>query len=151
MFNEAVNAGVLLWARRELRRRWVTLLLLAALIAIGGGASVAAAAAARRTDTAFDRMLVATRQPNLTVLGSNDQGFFDLDPALLDRVMQIPGVKGVTQYAFVAVSPESVRANYFALAIIDRRGEASQPIWIDGTRVDDIGALRPDDVLLNEA
>ncbi|MEA3184037.1 MAG: putative transport system permease protein [Ilumatobacteraceae bacterium] len=151
MFNEAVNAGVLLWARRELRRRWGTLLLLAVLIAIGGGASVAAAAAARRTDTAFDRMLLATHQPNLTVLGSNDQGFFDLDPALLDRVMQIPGVKGVTQYAFVAVSPESVRANYFALAIIDRRGEASQPIWIDGTRVDDIGALRPDDVLLNEA
>ena len=73
-FNRTVNAGVLLWARRELRHRWGTLVPLVVLVAVAGGASVAAAAAARRTSTAFDRMLDVTHEPNLSVNGAGEKG-----------------------------------------------------------------------------
>jgi hypothetical protein len=145
-----MNAGVKLWARCELRNRWGTLALLALLIAIGGGASVAAAAGARRTETAFDRMMTATHQPNLSVNGAGDDGFQDLDPRLLDQVMNIPGVTGATQFAFVAVAPEGF-VNFFALALIDRRGETIQALLLDGAPIEDIDTLAAEDVLLNDA
>ena len=145
-----MNAGVLLWARRELRHRWGTLSVLAVLLAIGGGASVAALAGARRTETAFDRMLQATHQPNLAVNGAGEDGFVDLDPSLLDRVVKIRGVTGVAEFAFVAVAPEGF-ANFYALAIVDRRGEALRPISLEGKPIDDLSALSADEVFLNEA
>ena len=149
-FNERMNAGVLLWVRCELRRRWVTLALLAVLVAIGGGASVAGAAAARRTETAFDRMLTATHQANLAVNGAGDDGFHDLDPRLLDRVMKIQGVTGAAEFAFVAVAADGF-VNFFSMAVIERRGEATRPLLLEGTSIDDINTLRADEVLLNEA
>ena len=149
-FNTSVNAGVLLWARTELRRRWGTLALLAALIAIAGGTSLAAASGAQRTETAFSRMLAATHQPNLAVNGAGEDGFTDLDPKLLDRVMEIGGVKGAAEFAFVAVAPDGF-PNFFALALIDRRGEATRPLLLDGKPIDDFKTLRADDVFLNES
>ena len=139
-FNERVNAGVMLWARCELRRRWGTLLFLAVLVAVGGGASIAAAASARRTATAFDRMLQATHQPTLEVNGLNGDGFVDLDPSLLDRVMKIPGVRGVSEFAPVAVAPDGF-SNFYTLALIDRRGAATRPILLEGTPIDNINPL----------
>jgi ABC-type lipoprotein release transport system permease subunit len=95
-------------------------------------------------------MLEATHQPNLTVSGAGDEGFTDLDPKLLDRVMKIDGVNGVAEFAFVAVAPEGF-ANYFAVALVDRRGEALLPIRLEGTPIDDFKALHADDVFLNES
>jgi hypothetical protein len=149
-FNGWVNAGMLLWARSELRRRWGALLLLAVLVAIGGGTAIAAAAAARRTETAFDRMLHATNHPNLSVLGVGEEGFFDLDPQLLDGVMKIDGVTGAAEYAFMGVAPEGF-PNFFALAIIDRRGDAQRAIWLEGTPIEDGSSMGADDLLLNES
>lgn len=149
-FNTSVNAGVLLWARSELRHRGGTLALLAALIAIGGGASVAAAFGARRTETAFGRMLAATHQANLAVNGAGEEGFTDLDPALLDRVMKIDGVKGAAEFAFVAIAPDGF-SNFFALALIDKRGEATRPLLLAGKPIDDFKTLRADEVFLNES
>ena len=146
----AVNAGLLLWARCELRRRWSVLALLALLVALGGGATIAAAAGARRTETAFPRMLSATRQANVGVSGSGDNGFIDLDPSLLDRVMKVPGVTGVREFAFVAIAPEGF-ANFFALAIIDRRGSPIHPVMLEGESLADFKSLGSDDVFLNEA
>jgi putative ABC transport system permease protein len=150
VFTAMVNAGVLLWARCEWRRQWGFLSLLVVLVAVGGGVAVAAAAAARRTETAFSRMLEATNQPNLGVLGAGDEGFFDLDPALLDRVMQIDGVKGVAQFAFIGVAPDGF-ANFFALALIDRRGDAPRSIWLEGTEIEQFNTMRADEVVLNES
>ena len=140
----------MLWARSVLRRRWGTLTLLAALIAISGGASVAAAFGARRTETAFGRMLTATHQANLTVNGAGEEGFTDLDPSSLDRVMKIDGVTGAAEFAFVAVAPVGF-SNFFALALIDRRGEATRPLLLDGQPIEDFKTLGADEVFLNES
>ena len=42
-------------------------------------------------------------------------------------------------------------ANYFAVALVDRRGEALLPIRLEGTPIDDFKALHADDVFLNES
>jgi hypothetical protein len=140
----------MLWARCELRRRWSTLLFLAVLVAVGGGASIAAVAGARRTETAFGRMLVATHQPNVEVSGASDNGLVDLDPGLLDRVMKIHGVIGAVEVAFVPVAPVGF-ANFFNLALIDRRGNAMRPSWLSGTAIEDFKTLRVNEVFLNES
>lgn len=145
-----VNAGVTLWARSELRQRWGALALLAVLVAVGGGAAIAAVAAAHRTETAFPRMLAATNQPNVGVLGVTDEGIVDLDASLLDRVMQVDGVTGAAQFAWMAVAPEGF-PNYFALALVELRGESSPPILLEGSVGDDIESIPAEEVLLNEA
>ncbi len=150
-FNERVNRGVVLWVRSEWRHRWGTMTLLAVLVAIGGGAAVGSAAAARRTDTAFSRMTQFTREPNLEITSFDSGGMADLDPALLDRVIQIDGVQGAIGLAFVAVAPEEY-PNYFALAIVGVRGEPPRLIPVEGIdSSDQLVAMAPDEVLLNEA
>lgn len=139
-----------MWARSEWRRRWGALLLLAALVAIGGGATITAAAAARRTDTAFDRLLEATNAPNLQVSALTDEEIGDLDPALLDRVMQIEGVLGATEIAFVAVSPIEY-PSFFSVAFLDERGEYSRPIYLEGPARQHSNDMGADEVLVNEA
>ncbi|MEP7201674.1 MAG: ABC transporter permease [Ilumatobacteraceae bacterium] len=145
-----MNTGVLFWARRELRRRWAPLALLFVLVAVGGGATITATAGARRTETAFPRMLDATNEPNIGVLGVDDSGFFDLDPALLDEVMQIDGVTGAVEFAWMTVAPTSF-PNFFSLAIVDRRGESLRPLWLEGTEPHDLSELAADVVIMNEA
>ena len=145
-----MNAAVMMWARTEWRRRWGSLLLLAGLVAIGGGATITAAAAAQRTDTAFDRMLEATHQPNLQVSGLTDNGLLDLDPALLDQVMQLDGVRGATEVAFMSASPVDFPI-FFSYAFIDERGEYLQPFYVDGPARDHVADMKADEVLINEA
>lgn len=140
----------MMWARSEWRRRWGSLLLLMALVAIVGGPTIEAVAAARRTDTAFDRMLVATNQPNLQVSALTDASIGDLDPALLDQVMQIDGVQGATEIAFLAVStPE--HPNFFSFAYIEELGQSSRPFFVEGPTLDHISDMGADEVFLNEA
>lgn len=139
-----------MWARSEWRRRWGSLLLLAALVTIGGGASITAASAARRTDTAFSRMLQATNSPNLQVSALTDGGVGDLDPVLLDQVMQIDGVLGAAEVAFMAVSAEQF-PTFFSIAYLDERGQSSRPVYVDGPALQHIGDMADDEVLLNEA
>lgn len=139
-----------MWSRSEWRRRWGSLLLLAALIAIAGGATITAASAARRTDTAFDRMLETTNAPNLEVSALTDTEIGDLDPALLDRVMQIDGVRGATEIAFVAVSPLEYPV-FFSLAYLEERGEFARPIYVDGPARGQIADMGADEVLINES
>ena len=56
--------------------------------------------------------------------------------------MQIHGVNGLAEFAFVAVAPEGF-ANYFAVAIVDRRGEALLPIRLEGTPIEDFKHCTP--------
>lgn len=149
-FNAAVNSGVAMSARSELRRRWGAVAMLAVLVCIGGGSTIAAIAGARRTQSAFPRMLRATHRPTLGVLGATDTGFTDLDPALLDRVMQIDGVTGAAEFAFMAVAPAGT-PNFFTLALLDERGEPEQPLPLDGVSAPELPTLGADQVVLNEA
>lgn len=140
----------MMWARSEWRRRWGSLLLLAGLVAVAGGPTIEAVAAARRTDTAFERMLVATNEPNLVVSALTDSGIGDLDPALLDQVMQIDGVEGATAIAFLAVSAEEY-PTFFSIAILEERGRSSRPFYVEGPKRDQLGDMGADEVFLNEA
>ncbi len=149
VFNTDMNAGVVLWARREIRRGWSSLALLALLIALGGGAAVAAVAAANRTDTAFHRMLRATNQPNLEVFDAGETQVV-LDPARLDRVLQLGGVIGASTTAGLAVAPDGFD-NFFQIAIVDTRGEGLTFIPIEGVTMEHVDALAADEVLVNEA
>lgn len=139
-----------LWVRSQYRRRWAALVTLAVLIALGGGVTVAAAAAARRTDTAFDRMLEQAHEPELWVSSLGEEGFGDLDPVLLDRVMNIEGVTGLWALAFVAVAPAEY-PNFFAIAVIDERGDAPRLTGIEGPSRINIDEVAADEVLLNES
>jgi len=52
---------------QEFRARWRAWLVLALLVAVAGGAAAAAAAGARRTDSAYQRFLVASRASDVLV------------------------------------------------------------------------------------
>lgn len=93
-------------------------------------------------------MRQVTNEPNLSVQGVNEKNLFELDPGLLDRVMQIDGVKGVAQFAWMGVAPDGF-PNYFALALVDWRGETSHPVRLEGVGMDEINTLSADQVLLN--
>jgi hypothetical protein len=56
-------------ARAELRQRWRILLLLGLLAGLAGGVAIGALAGARRTATAFERSLEATKPGDITVRG----------------------------------------------------------------------------------
>lgn len=139
-----------MWARSEWRNRWPALLLLTILIALGGGAAIAATAAAHRTDTAFERMLHHTNSPTLTVSGLTETELVDLDPMLLDRVMEIEGVLGASQEAFLAVSAVEY-PNFFSVAVTHERGDALLPLYVEGPERDYMHDMAADEVLINES
>ncbi|MFY9587971.1 MAG: FtsX-like permease family protein [Actinomycetota bacterium] len=85
--------AVRLWLRAELRAGWRGLLSLALILGIAGGAVIAAAAGARRTDSAYDRFLVAHNAADVILF---DDGFLDLDVDL-DAVSSLPQVADVAR------------------------------------------------------
>lgn len=103
--------AVLMWLRGEARMRWRAWAGLAILIGLGGGAVIAAAAAARRTDTAYERFLVAQDAADVTLF---DDGFFGIqaDP---EAVARLPMVKSIARGSLVFYSLE----DYAAVASMD--------------------------------
>jgi hypothetical protein len=65
-------SAIIAVARAELRRRWFALLLLGLIAGLTGGALVGVATLARRTDSAFERLQVAS-QPGDAVVTSFDR------------------------------------------------------------------------------
>jgi hypothetical protein len=102
-----------MWVRGEFRARWRAWAGLALLIGIGGGAVIAAAAGARRTETAYDRFLVAQDAADVTLF---DDGFFGIqaDP---EAVARLPMVDSVARGSLVFYSLE----DNAALASMDDR------------------------------
>ncbi len=145
-----MRAANWLMARREWRQRWGALALLAMIVAVGGGATIAAAAATKRTDTAFERLVSQHNTPNLSINPPEYAGFASLDPSLVGAVRGIDGVRGGWSLAFIFVAPDTY-PNYFAVAVVDTWGESPRFSPIAGHGSDDIGALGPDEVLVNEA
>src|SRR6186713_2005764 len=92
-----MRAGpTLLFARNELRNRWLGLLGLSVLIALAGAFVLIAATGARRVATAWDRFEDVTRAPNLVATPPFDQ----LD-AIADDLRVQPGVEGVSAVAWL--------------------------------------------------
>jgi ABC-type lipoprotein release transport system permease subunit len=81
------------WARlrAELRSGLRSLIALALVLGVFGGVTMAAAAGARRTDTAYARLLAATKPPDAFVL-SGQGGPTDFPPANLPAILRLPQV-----------------------------------------------------------
>jgi hypothetical protein len=142
------------WAlvRARLRARRRALVGLALLVAVASGAVMAAAIGARRTDTAYARLLEATRADDAEV----EYGGFD-DPAFrafVDRLRRLPKVAdlGVETTALLAPAmPGDPReytsgTRFFSVASVDGRvgRTINRPLILAGRRpdpdrVDEIG------------
>ena len=99
-----MRAGpVVLFARTELRRRWLSLLGLTLLIALAGAFVLTATTGARRVATAWQRFEASTRAPNLIANVPVDQ----LD-ALTTELRTEPGVEGVTAVSWMPIRPREL-------------------------------------------
>src|SRR6185503_9382466 len=88
---EAVTA-VVVRTRAELRRRLVSTVLLAVLLAVASAVVLVSLAGARRTDTALDRFLAASRASDVNANSET------LSPA---QARRIDGVEDVGQSGYV--------------------------------------------------
>jgi len=83
-----------MWARTELRRRWLALLVLGVLAGVSAGLATATITGARRTDTAWDRLRDQTHASDAIVFASQ-AGIFEDDDLHYDRLAALPYVEGV--------------------------------------------------------
>ncbi len=91
------GTGVAMWARHDLRRRWVSLVVLGLLAGISASLAMAAIAGARRADTAFDRLSTRTRAADAVVFPSQTTpGVFDWS-----KLRALPYVKDVAPWGLV--------------------------------------------------
>ena len=142
------------WAlvRARLRARRRALVGLALLVGVASGAVMAAAIGARRTDTAYTRLLAATRADDAEV----EYGDFDGPPfrAFADRLRRLPQVAdlGIETSALLAPAmPGDPReytsgTRFFSVVSIDGRAgrTINRPLILAGRRpdpdrVDEIG------------
>ncbi|MDQ6696302.1 MAG: hypothetical protein M3Z46_02445 [Actinomycetota bacterium] len=91
------SAGAAMWARRDLRRRWLSLVVLGLLAGLSASLAMAAIAGARRADTAFDRLSTRTRAADAVVFPSQTSpGVFDWS-----KIRGLPYVKDVAPWSLV--------------------------------------------------
>jgi ABC-type lipoprotein release transport system permease subunit len=146
-------AAVWMLARARLRARWRSLLGLALLVGVASGAVMAAAIGARRTDTAYARLLEATRADDVEV----EVGGFD-DPGFVDRLGRLPQVTelGLESIALLAPAmpgdPREYSWGTRLLSIISVDGRVgrsvNRPLIISGRRPD---PDRADEVGISES
>ena len=146
--------AVRLLVRVRLRLRWRALLGLALLVGVAAGAVMAAAIGARRTDTAYARLLEATRAEDVEV----EIGGFD-DPSFVGNVGRLPQVADLGLESVALVAPDmpgdppdsSWGMNPFigVMSVDGRVGQTvNRPLVVAGRRPD---PARPDEVGLNES
>lgn len=133
------------WARSELRRAWSTTVFLVLLIGISGGVVLATAAGARRTDSAFDRFLEASRTTDLGVQYSTED---PIDEEVLAALRGHPDIERALPIYFTVAFPEG---GDFDLGVISSPDDAllrdvHRPRLLQG-RLPDPSA--PDEVLVN--
>jgi ABC-type lipoprotein release transport system permease subunit len=119
-------AAVWARARAEIRQRWRALVALSLLAGLGGGFVIAAAAGARRTDTVYQRFLVANRAADIELVDDNSDV---ATPIPVDEVERLPQVAGVGRYLlnYITIGVEDFA---FAAPQDDRYGVAVDRIKI---------------------
>jgi hypothetical protein len=92
--------------RSTLRCRWTGYLAIALLIGLVGGLAMGSVAAARRTQGGYAAYLAATNPSDLTVLSgiSASPGAPGYDPAVIEQIAALPGVRHVASYALLNVA-----------------------------------------------
>jgi hypothetical protein len=134
-------AAISLRVRSDLRHRWLNWLALACLIGAFAGGVTAIAAGARRTDSAYSRLMTATRAPDIMVVDRvQDTDFASYRPrdlAALPHVVWSDQVDGFTVLApsileIIAPTDRQVGASYWGRKLLagrlpdpDRADEAS--------------------------
>lgn len=119
--------AVLVRVAAELRSRWRAWIVVALLLGIFGGAVMAITAGARRTDTAYLRMLKATKATDVVVYQfTDDPGFAQLDfnaiaklPQVLDHV--IVTLHGNDELFVSASTDPRYGTSFHALKILEGR------------------------------
>jgi putative ABC transport system permease protein len=140
--------AIVLVARAELRRHWLSLLVIGLMAGLAGGALASASALARRTATADDRLHAATNADDVRTLMIG--GDAESTEAIGERALALPGVvTGRVALGGVArVSSDQIV--YVSLMVgPDRWGDdVLSPVLVDGRLPD---PARPDEVVLDEA
>ena len=129
--------GVWLWARSELRRRWVALVVLGVLAGVTAGLAMATVAGARRSTTAWDRLRDETHASDAIVFTSQAGLFFD-DELGYDHFADLPYVEGVGAFGLVYAAASEGDGGAFLSTYGD---------WLDGVdtpRIVEGRAARPD-------
>ena len=140
--------------RAWLRARRRALLGLALLVGVASGAVMVAAIGARRTDTAYARLLEATRAEDVEV----EIGGFD-DPRFIDRLGRLPQVADLGLESVALVTPDmpgdppvfsSASARFVGVMSVDGRTgwTISRPLILAGRRPD---PTRPEEIGLSES
>ncbi|MGH2795507.1 MAG: ABC transporter permease, partial [Actinomycetota bacterium] len=129
--------SVRMWLRAEFAARWKALAGVALLIGISGGVVLAAVAGARRTETAYDRMLVAQDAADVVIA---DDGEIGIDIPLAD-IIALPQVASHARASLILY----VHGQYAAVASVDDRlGRTMNRFKIvagrmyDSSRVDEV-------------
>ncbi len=138
-------------AHVEWRRRWGSLALLALLVTLAGGVTMGAVAAARRADTAFQRFVDSTGDPEIQADGFANPTAWSSDQtaasAAFDAAVAVPGVVRGDRMAAVAVAATE-EADAFSFAIVEQRGEPANAFMVEGRMFD---PAEPHEVVVNEA
>jgi hypothetical protein len=133
--------------RAEARRRWRSWIALALLAGVVMGVAIAAVAAARRTDTAYERFLTASRAHDLTIASGSPDAAREYD-----EIASLPGVAlAGTRHGVSMVSefPDGrVRPPAFVIQVGDvaRFSVLDRPGLREGRLPD---PTRPHEVLIN--
>ncbi len=89
--------GAAMWARRDLRRRWLSLVVLGLLAGLSASLAMAAIAGARRADTAFNRLSSGTEAADAVVFPSQTTpGVFNWS-----KIGTLPYVKAIAPWTLV--------------------------------------------------
>lgn len=141
--------GTGLAVRARVRREWRSLLGLALLGGLGLGITLACLAGARRTDTAFDRFVEASRPGDVEVSLSEDT---PLDERLrqIERVEALPQVQRAAAASWVFHTlPDAPRDALITIAALDENiaHELKVPRLIEGSLPD---PDRADELFINE-
>ncbi len=140
------------WARTEWRRRAGSLALLAVLVTLAGGVPIAAAAGARRADTAFERFVDATGEPDVQADGFASSQAWTPESgqratSAFAEASADPTVRSGQRMAAMAVAA-TPEADAFAFAFAEHRGEPASPFIVEGRMFD---LDDPHEVLVNES
>ena len=116
--------------RADLRRRWGGWLALACLAAVFAGGITAVAAGASRTDTAYQRLLVSTRAPDMAVFTFDAaKGFATLPADSLKSMPHVAEVGRVVSYpvlqpsdvSIIAPTDDTIGKRFWTRKLIDGR------------------------------
>lgn len=137
--------------RSSARQRWRALVGVALLFGLTGGLAAASLASARRTDSAFPRLLEATRAADISV----DYG--KPDPEVAASIASLPDVIGSSTYVAVNATPldaqghpsTAIDFDFETVASVDGRFFDSDRVIVLSGRLPD--PSRADEVAVNES